>query len=59
VGGFPHHHRVDVEGGEIRRPDHLLQQLAEQRRGDGGDPLLVAEALAQFTHLQRQPVAVV
>ncbi|MNN51014.1 hypothetical protein D3C81_1656290 [compost metagenome] len=59
MGGLAHHHGVDVEGAQVSRPDHLLQQLGEQRRGDGGDPLLVAETLAQLAHLHAQAIAVV
>lgn len=59
VRRFADQHAVAVEGAEVRGPDQLLQQFAEHRVGDFGDPFVVGEAVAQLADLLVQAVAVV
>jgi len=57
--GLAYHHGVAVQRTQVGGPDHLLQQLAEQRCGNRRNPLLVAKSLAQFADFQRQAIAVI
>ena len=59
VGGLAHHHGIDIQGADVGRPHHFLQQLGKQRRCRGADPLFIAKTFAQFTHLEGQAEAVV
>ncbi|MCY1440126.1 hypothetical protein D9M71_563880 [compost metagenome] len=59
VGGLANHHGVHVQGAQVGRPVHLLQQLGQERCAEFGNPLLVAKALAQFAHLEVEAKAVV
>lgn len=59
VRRFADQHAVAVKGAEVRGPDQLLQQFAEHRVGDFGDPFVVGEAVAQLADFLVQPVAVI
>lgn len=59
VGSLAHHHGVDVKCSDVCRPLYLAQQLAEQRRGEGRNPMFVTKSIAQLADVNGQPEAVI
>src|SRR5690606_34907889 len=49
---FPYQHVGAVQGTEVGRPFDAFQEFAHGGCGDGGDPFLIGEAIAEVAYAQ-------